>query len=60
MMYLIEDLERLQFKLSVEAQLQTENPALAGRLADLATEAADALEQAKALSREPSTEIPAA
>lgn len=59
-MYLIEDLERLQFKLSVEALLQAEDTALSRRLADLATEAGDALERARAICHEQGTGNPTA
>jgi hypothetical protein len=47
---LIEDLERLQFKLQVEAELTSQDADLSKRLADLALETNDALLTAKSLS----------
>jgi hypothetical protein len=46
---LIEDLERIQLRLQVEAALNSENTGLSKRLADLAVETNDVLERARQL-----------
>jgi hypothetical protein len=50
-MRLIEDLERLQFKLQVEAALTSHDVDLSKRLVDLALETNDAVLAAKSLPR---------
>ena len=46
---LIEDLERLQLKLQVEAALKSDDRLLSKRLTDMALEAADAVDRVKSL-----------
>ncbi len=53
LMLLIEDLERLQLKLQMEAVLQQANESLSKRLADMAIETSDALAKAKSIEPDP-------
>ena len=57
-MFLIEDLERLQFKLQVESALNTHDEGLSKRLADLAIETNDAVLKAKSLVGETLVQTP--
>ena len=55
---LLEDLERLQFQLEMEAALRESDRAVANRLAQLAIEAEDAVNRVRALAVQKASAVP--